>query len=122
MDLRQIEAAARQSLLRAIAFALLTIGCLMVGLSWNAVLAFETGAATTLFLSAVLYVRSLEAPKRDYRKTETWLLLDQKSSWPPARLQQVIGGVLRDLYWRYARVAALGALLQWVTSVILRLF
>lgn len=121
MDIDRIKAAAKASLLRAIGFALLAIGSTVVGFSWDIALALETGAALTLLLCAILFFRALEAPERDYRKTETWLLLDRTKEWPPERLQKIIGSVLQDLYRRYAEVALIGAGLQWLGSVVYRL-
>ena len=117
----RIRSCAETSLHRGIGFALLAIGCTMVGFSAEIRLALEVGAGGTLLLCTVLFFRALEAPTRDYRKTETWLLLDKKVDLPADRLQKVIGSILQELYRRYAGWMLGASVLQWLGSVIVRI-
>lgn len=121
MDVDRVQRCAEISIRRGLSFALLAVACLMVAFSFNLSLAMQTGAATTLMICVVLFFRSLEAPTRDYRKTETWLLLDKQASLPPERLQTTIGGALQRLYRHYAKVMLGTSTAFWLVSVVTRL-
>lgn len=121
MELERVRQCAEISVRRGLGFALLAVGCTMVGFSYDIRLALEVGAVCTLLLATLLFFRALEAPTRDYRKTETWILLDKKVDLPTDRLQQAIGSSLRTLYQRYAGWMLGAAVFQWLGSVITRL-
>ena len=56
----------------------------------------------------------------NYRRTEVWILLDKKiDGWPPHRLQQLIGGILRDRYLWHAEMTALAAGALWMATFLL---
>jgi len=112
-----IERCAQQSILRALGFAALAIGTVMLGLSFEPALCFRAGATLCLLVAAVLAFKGLEAPRRNVRHTEVWLLLDGNSGLPPERLQQAIGGVLRRYYFRYAEIALGVAGLLWLLGL-----
>jgi len=121
LDLELVRQCAEVSVRRGLGFALLAIGCIVVGFSWDITLALETGAGSTLLLCAILFFRALDAPTRDYRKTETWILLDKRVKLPPDRMQKTIGTILQDLYRRYAEWMLAAATIQWLGSVAARL-
>lgn len=121
MEIERVRRCAELSLKRGLGFALLGIGCMVMGFSWSPVLAFEVGAGGTLLLCVVLFFRALDAPARDYRKTETWILLDKKVDLPAERLQSTIGTILQELYRRYAELLLVAAVLQWLGSVVIRI-
>jgi len=74
-------------------------------IAWLA-LAFRSGSILFALAWAVLLLRGLRAHKRDFRLTEVWLLLEGPVDLPRARLQALIGGLLRDTYLRFADFAA----------------
>ena len=59
-------------------------------------------AALDLVVFRAEVFRALDAPSRDYRRTETWILLDKKVDLPADRVQSTIGTILQELYRRYA--------------------
>ncbi len=121
MDIERVKYCAELSVKRGLGFALLGVGCMVVGFSWEPALAFEVGAGGTLLLCVLLFFRALDAPQRDFRKTETWILLDKQVDIPADRLQSTIGLILQDLYRRYAEWLLGAAVLQWLGSVFFRL-
>jgi hypothetical protein len=117
----RIHHCARLVLLRAIGFATLAIGTLMVGLSWNAALALAAGATLAALVGVVLLYKAYAAPRTDYRRTELWLLLDRRHDLAEERAQEIIGGLLGRLYRRYAEYALAAAAGLWLLSVAARL-
>ena len=61
---------------RAVAFAGLAIITVMVGLSFEPVLAFRSGGVLALLLLTALLIKA-QRPFNDYRHTEAWLLLEE---------------------------------------------
>lgn len=121
MELERVQQCAEVSVRRGLGFALLAVGCTMVGFSYDIRLALEVGAGCTLLLATLLFFRALDAPTRDFRKTETWVLLDKKVDLPVDRLQKAIGSSLQTLYRRYAEWMLGAAVFQWLGSVVTRL-
>lgn len=117
-DEPQIVLAAETSVGRAVGFAALAIGCVVLGLSSYPLLALRSGAALSLLTAAILYRQALAAPRRPYRRTETWLLLDRPRSLPDSVAQRLIGSALSRVLERYARWCAVAALLFWLTSLL----
>jgi hypothetical protein len=112
-----ITRAAERSVGRAVGFGALAIGCVVVGLAGYPLTALRAGATLTLLMAAVLLLKALAAPTRPYRRTELWLLLEPPEQ-PPAELaQRLVGGTLRRVLERYARIAALTAFAFWLTSL-----
>lgn len=122
MDVDNVQRCAEISVRRGLGFAMLAVGCLMVGFAFDISMALQAGAAATLLICVVLFFRSLEAPTRDYRKTETWLLLGKQANLPPDRLQKTIGLILQRLYRRYAKMMLGTSTAFWLVSVAARLF
>lgn len=116
----RIRQAAQTSILRALGFTALAIGTFMAGLSFEPALCFGTGATLTGIAAAVLWWKGAQAPTRGYRKTEVWILLDRDLGLPPERAQEAIGGILRELYYHYARITAGLAVAFWLTSLAIR--
>lgn len=120
MDMDRIRQAAQISVLRALGFTALAIGTFMAGLSFEPALCFGAGAALTGITAAVLWWKGAQAPTRSYRKTEVWILLDRNLGLPSKRAQEAIGGLLRELYYRYALVTSGLAIGFWLTSLAIR--
>lgn len=102
-----IENAAFVSVGRAVGFTGLAIACLMLGLSFDALLALKAGAALSACIALILYLRAGTARDRPYLHTEVWLMLKNSRNCPPARqAQQIIGQALSEAYRWFARFAA----------------
>lgn len=114
-----LEAAAETSVARATGFAALGVLVTMAGLAAYPLLALRTGAALCLLAWAVLRLKAQQAPRRPYRRTEAWLLMEPRPSWPPAIAQRLVGAALERAFLRYARLALLAALGLWAASLIL---
>lgn len=116
-----IKTAAFISVGRAFGFASLGILCLMLGLSFEPVIATRAGGIMGLGLTAILTVFGLHARYRSYLDTETWLIL-AKSDRPPTNIaQQVIGEALHDTYLWFAARAIAGSVLLLAMSLVLKL-
>ncbi|MGE0254203.1 MAG: hypothetical protein AB7N54_07845 [Alphaproteobacteria bacterium] len=113
----RIRVCAELSIRRALGFTLLGILVAQFGLSWDAGLALKTGAVLMALVFAVLLWKAYGAPTYPYRRTETWLLLDRQHDLPEDVAQRTIGGVLRDIYLRYATWAAALAGAQWLVAL-----
>jgi hypothetical protein len=105
-----VEQAAFLSVGRASGFAALAIVCFMIGFSYDPLLAARIGASLSLLTALVLAYRSTLALSRPYRKTETWLILEEKARPPKSLAQKIIGSALREAYAWYGRVAALATM------------
>ena len=116
----RIRHAAQVSILRALGFAGLGIGTFMAGLSFEPALCFGAGASLTGITAAVLWWKGTLAPTHNYRKTEVWILLDRDLGLPSERGQEAVGGLLRELYYRYAVMATGLAIGFWLISLAIR--
>ena len=121
-SIERIRSYADLSIRRGCAFALLGIGTFMVGMSSDAVLAFRSGAILVTVVLVTLVLKGMQAPKRSYKRTEVWILMDQTHGLPEPRAQQVFGSILRERYFWYAEVAAVTALGLWIITFGLRAF
>ncbi len=117
----RIERLAELSILRALGFVALAIATVMVGLSYQPALCFQSGAILALMTAAVLVFKAWEAPQRDVKRTEVYILVDGDFGMSRERAQAFVGGVLRQLYTRFAQIAVGFAAFFWLVSVILRL-
>lgn len=107
------------SIRRACGFGFLAIGTMVIGTSWDARLAAKTAAIGVTLMAAVLVWKGFQAPERDYRQTEVFLLMDQTHDFPEARAQQVFGNVLRERYIWHGTTTALTALMLWLLFFLL---
>ena len=71
--------------------------------------------------SAILLLKAAEAPTRNYRRTEVWLLLGKQHDLPEARAQAIFGEVLRSTYVQFARITAVTSVVLWIADVGIRL-
>jgi len=117
-----IKEASDLSIRRACGFGLLAIWTTMVGLSYEPLIAVRTGAVLTMAMGLVLLIRAWGAPRRPYKRTEVWLILDRKHELPEARAQQVFGNILRERYLWHATVTGWVALALWGIAIFLALF
>lgn len=100
--LARIEAAARTSILRAMAFATLAITMVMVGLSYDPGAAMRSGGILFGIAALVLYWKAMQAPTRDFRRTEVYLILDGDLGMGEREAQSAISSLLQRIYQRFA--------------------
>jgi hypothetical protein len=94
----------------------------MVGTSSEMLLSAKIGATSLTLMSMILVLKGLQAPSRNYRRTEVWIMLDHRHDLPEPRAQQVFGNILRERYLWHATVAAGIALMLWFLTFSIRLF
>jgi hypothetical protein len=109
------------SVRRACGFAVIAICTIMSGLLYDPLLAIRVGAFFISVGLLVLLYKAYEAPRRDHRKTELWLLLGRDAGMPEASAGRVINNILREVYIEHARYAATIALVLWIATLIGRL-
>lgn len=115
-----IDNAAYISIGRACGFAGLAVMCIMLGLSFEPVLAARTGGVLAFSLALILCFFALRAPSRPYHRTELWLILAREHRPPAPIAQIVIGRALRDAYLWFAKQVVAIAILLLATSIGLR--
>lgn len=103
---------------RACGFAGLGIVAVMVGLSFDPLLALKSGAILLSMLTAVLHFLALRAPTVPYKRTEVWLMIEASDRPPEAVAQRLIGGAVQAAYRRFALYAASGAGAMWLLALL----
>lgn len=121
----QVRVMADLSIRRALGFAALGIGCVMVALSFDLVLAFRSGAELVAMACLGLGFAAWRAPRRNLRHSELWILLDHGAGAPIRRLpraeaQSLLAGVLRARLLWHAERLALVAMMLWILALALR--
>lgn len=96
------------SVKRACAFAVFAIGMTMMGLMFDFFLAVRAGAFLFTIMLAILVLFSERRYPKGFRDTELWALLDGKHElpYPEDRARQILAGIMRDTYVRYAKITA----------------
>ena len=107
---------------RACGFAGLGILCLMIGLSYDILAALRTGGVCVSLLTIVLIFRSSRAARVDHRRTELWLMLEERQQPPEAYARWAVSTALRDAYLRFAQYSALASIIIWTAALGLSLF
>ena len=102
---------------RACGFAILAIFTVMVGLSFDPVLAVKSGAVLLLISATALWLLARLAPTRNPRRTEVWYILDPHEQPTGGAAQRVIGTILADIYRRFAQWALLAGVTLWLVSL-----
>ncbi len=120
--MQAIEDAAYISVGRGCGFAGLAVLCVMLGLSFEPVLAAQIGGVLCLAVALILLAYAYAALKRNYKYTELWLILPKDHRPPEGIAQKVIGGALRETYLWFARQALLFAMGLLAASLTLSLF
>lgn len=119
--MNRFERLAEISILRALGFTGLGIVTVMIGLAYDPVRCFLSGACLALIAAAVLVFKGWHAPTRNIRDTELWIMVDGDFGMPREVAQQRIGALLRRLYFRFAQFALGFAGACWAVSIGLRL-
>jgi hypothetical protein len=114
-----VRRAAFESVARATGFFGLLIACMLVGLSWNPPLAAKTGGVLCLVATLTMMAKARHAPTRDYRQTETWILLS-KAERPPADVaQRLTGAALQEAYHAFAIRTAIASIGLFAIAILL---
>jgi hypothetical protein len=119
--MERMRQVAFQTVLRACLFGALAIFCLMVGLSYDLRMSFQSGGTLTLLMAVILLLKAAEARTKPYRKTEMWLLIPKDQRPPKAYAQRVSSTVLRETYLTFAMWTSGAAIVMWVTALVLSL-
>lgn len=118
----QMRRFAYASILRACGFAALATFCLMFGTAFDLHLAFRAGAVSaTIVLFALLY-KADEALRKDYRKTEMWMMLPKEERPPATVAQRMTNTILHETYLNVAKYTALICICMWAVVLLLGLF
>ncbi len=114
-----IEHAAHQSVGRACGFCGLAIICFMVGFSYDPHIAARVGGTFALATALVLSLKAKLALTTHYKRTETWLILEQDQRPPPEVAQNMIGRVLYTVFLTYALYSGVTSAVLLATSVLI---
>jgi len=115
--LEQMRRVAFETVLRACGFGSLAIFCIMIGLSFEPRVAFQSGGFLTTLMAGILILKAREALTKDYRRTEMWLYLPKEVRPPEAYAQWASATVLRDTYLTCAMWTSAIAIAMWVIAL-----
>ncbi len=113
---------AYETVLRACGFGSLAIFCIMVGLSFSPLVAFQTGGVLTMLMTGILVLKALEAPTKPYRRTEMWLYLPHEARPPTGSAQQLTSTLMREVYLTCALWTAVVDAGIWAIALVFSLF
>lgn len=106
---------------RACLFGSLAIFCVMIGMSFDARLAFQTGGTMTAVMALTLIYKAREALTKPYQKTELWLYLPEDKRPPAAQAQWASATVLRETYLTFALWTSAISIGMWALALAFRL-
>lgn len=115
--MEQMRRIAYESVMRACSFGSLAIFCVMVGLSFNPKVAFQSGAFLTTTMAVILILKARWALTKDYRSTEMWLYLPEESRPPKAYAQWVTGSILRETFLTFAMWTTALSIVLWLLAL-----
>jgi len=107
---------------RACGFGVLAIFCITVSFAFDFLLAARAAAILTTIMTMILLVRAQTALKKDLRKTEMWIYLDENTRPPEPFAQQIGSAILRETYLWFAYRAAAFSIAFWVIAIAISLF
>jgi len=116
-----LRAMAMLSVRRGCGFAALAIVTVMFGLADQPLLSFRSGALLTTLAAAVLFWKAHDAPRRNYRHTELWMMLERTPDLPEQHAGRLVNGILQEVYFRHAEGAAAIACSLWLFTIALEL-
>ena len=109
-DIRRV---AYEIVLRACSFGSLTIFCIMIGLSFDPRISFQSGGVLTTVMTLILALKAYEARTKPYRRTEMWLYLPKEARPPATSAQQITSTVMREVYLTFALWTSAIAIGMW---------
>lgn len=104
---------------RAVMFGSLAIAFIMLAFSFHPVLAFQSGAISTLMMSAVLVWRAQTASRRPPETTEVWLYVDESKRLGVREAHNAFAVEMRSVYARFAQISFAMACLMFAMAVLL---
>jgi AAA ATPase-like protein len=110
-----------ETVLRACGFGSLAIFCIMIGLSFEPRISFQTGGTLTLLMAGVLILKAREARTKPYGRTEMWLYLPKDLRPPAASAQQMTSAVMRETYLMFAYWTSGVAAGMWLLALVFSL-
>jgi hypothetical protein len=87
-------------------FGLLAIFLVMLGCSAVPSFSLRAGGFLALLMTMILIAKAWGAPRADYLRTETWLLLPRHQRPPEAHAHWAVSTVLQDAYITFAMHSA----------------
>ena len=114
-DLRRV---AYEVVLRACGFGSLAIFCVMIGMSFDPLMAFKTGGFLTTAMATILILKAYEARTKPYRRTEMWLYLTKEQRPHESYAQWAVSTVLWETYLTFARWTAGISIAMWVIALL----
>ena len=114
-DMRRI---AFETVLRACGFGSLAIFCIMIGLSFNPLVAFQSGGFLTTVMTGILVLKAFEARTKPYRRTEMWLYLPKEARPPEPVAQRLTASLMREVYLNFALWTSVTSIMMWLIAVV----
>lgn len=115
----KLQQAAFLSIGRAVGFTGFGILTVMIGLSFDPVLALRSGGLLLLLLIAALLLKAQRTTETNYRHTEAWVLLDE-SDRPDARFAgAAVKVAVREACLHFARWTAGIAAVTWAGAFVM---
>jgi hypothetical protein len=109
-DIRRV---AYEIVLRACGFGSLTIFCIMIGLSFDPRISFQSGGVLTTVMTLILALKAYEARTKPYRRTEMWLYLPKEARPPEGSAQRITATIMREVYLTFALWTSAIAIGMW---------
>ncbi|MEZ5775515.1 MAG: hypothetical protein R3D33_12650 [Hyphomicrobiaceae bacterium] len=105
---RHIEDLAQLSVARGCSFAALAVFTFTAGFLDHPPVALKAAGMGALLICAVLLLKAANALNVPYRKTEVWIMLEERDRPVEAVAQRVIGRILKAAYLEFAMYFAVG--------------
>jgi hypothetical protein len=116
--MEEMRKIAYATVLRACSFGTLAIVCVMVGMSFNARLAFQAGGTLTMIMTLILVLKARLSATQDYRRTEMWLYLPKELRPPASYAQWASATVMRETYLTFALWTSIIGIAMWVLALL----
>jgi hypothetical protein len=116
--MEQMRRIAFEVVLRACGFGSLAIFCVMIGMSFDPVMAFKAGGFLTTIMAGILIFKGYEARTKSYRKTEMWLYLPKDQRPSETYAQWASSTVMRETYLTFASWTAGVSIVMWVVVLV----
>lgn len=116
--MEEMRKIAYATVLRACSFGTLAIVCVMVGMSFDARLAFQSGGTLTMIMTLILILKARLAANQDYRRTEMWLYLPKELRPPASYAQWASATVMRETYLTFALWTSMIGIAMWVLALL----
>ena len=117
----QMRRIAFETVMRSCGFGSLAIFCVMIGLSFNPQVAFQTGGALTMLMTGILVFKAFEARTKNHRRTEMWLYLPKEARPPEATAQRLTATLMREIYLTFAMWTSVVSVVMWGIAVLFSL-